>query len=306
MKFSIIIPVYNGEEHLERALKSVLTQKYEDYEIIIVNDGSIDGTEEICKKYIKKYNNIKYFYQSNMGVSTARNYGIMQSSGDYLYFLDADDALKENMLKDSAKTIEKYKPQLIIFGYEIIKGNGTVIKYRANKKEMLLESNEQFFDKYLHLEKENDLNSLWNKIYNRDFIKKNSFLFPIRKIGEDAMFNYQLFCYVDRIAISPNIYYSYTYDRQESAMNQKYNNKIIEKLEVLEARKKLFNLKKINIPSYYFNERYIELLFREYKDNSDRHQIINSNTSNLYYSIKYNRKWSIKTKLKYVILKIFF
>src|SRR5690625_1048731 len=96
---SIIIPVYNKEEYLEDCLESVINQSYEKIEIIIINDGSTDGSESIIKKWKNKDNRIKYMSQNNQGVAIARNNGIKVSKGDYIYFIDADDYLSLNAIE---------------------------------------------------------------------------------------------------------------------------------------------------------------------------------------------------------------
>ena len=98
MRFSVIIPVYNVESFLERCIESVLSQDYEDYEIIAVDDGSKDSSLEILKSYERKTNKIHIISQENKGLGGARNTGIVCAKGDYLVFLDSDDYIKTDML----------------------------------------------------------------------------------------------------------------------------------------------------------------------------------------------------------------
>ncbi len=98
MKFSIIIPVYNTEKYLEKCLDSVFTSSYKNYEVIIINDGTEDNSENLINKYLKKYDNIKYIKQKNMGLSVARNNGIKTATGDYILFLDSDDYIDKELL----------------------------------------------------------------------------------------------------------------------------------------------------------------------------------------------------------------
>ena len=96
-KISVIIPVYNVEQYLEKCLDSILNQTYKNIEIILVNDGSIDKSGLICDEYSRKYNNIKVFHKENGGVSSARNLGIDNATGQYLAFIDPDDYIDVNM-----------------------------------------------------------------------------------------------------------------------------------------------------------------------------------------------------------------
>ena len=99
MKVSVIVPVYNVEKYLKKCLDSIINQTYKDLEIIIVNDGSNDNSHKIINKYLKKDKRIKYFYKENGGLSSARNYGIEKSTGDFIAFIDSDDYINLNMIE---------------------------------------------------------------------------------------------------------------------------------------------------------------------------------------------------------------
>ena len=105
--FSVILPVYNGERYIDDAVESALKQRERDWELIIINDGSTDGTGRALEKY-KSLPQIKIIAQKNLGVSAARNRGIAASSGDYIAFLDADDVWSEDHLEVMRDMIEKY------------------------------------------------------------------------------------------------------------------------------------------------------------------------------------------------------
>ena len=111
--FSIIIPVYQSRKFLRKTVEDTLKQTYKNFEIILINDGSDDGSEEICNKLSKEYKCIKVIHQPNKGVSAARNIGIKNSIGKYILFLDSDDRLEINALSMLAKC-------LILYGVEII------------------------------------------------------------------------------------------------------------------------------------------------------------------------------------------
>ena len=91
--FSVIVPVYNVSEYLEKCVDSIVDQNFEDFEIILVDDGSTDNSAQICKNYAEKFEKIKYCHKENGGLSSARNFGIEKSTGDYLLFVDSDDFL---------------------------------------------------------------------------------------------------------------------------------------------------------------------------------------------------------------------
>lgn len=115
MKFSIIIPVYNVKKYLKDSIESVLRQEYQNYELIIVDDGSTDGSSEICDKYREKSKTIKVIHKTNGGLSDARNFGLNVATGDYILFLDSDDLLADNILIKVARILKDKKyPELLI------------------------------------------------------------------------------------------------------------------------------------------------------------------------------------------------
>ena len=118
MKLSIIIPIYRTQDTLERCLESVLKQSFTDYEIILVDDESPDDCPWICDKYAKNYPNVKVIHKKNGGLSDARNAGIKLSKGEYITFIDSDDAIQEDTLLLLMTELEKY-PHTDILEYPI-------------------------------------------------------------------------------------------------------------------------------------------------------------------------------------------
>ena len=107
-KISIIVPVYNVEKYVDRCLRSLVTQTLQDIEIIIVNDGTQDKSEEIIEKYVREnQNKIKYYEKSNGGLSSARNYGLEYATGEYIAFLDSDDYVETNMYEEMYNLAKK-------------------------------------------------------------------------------------------------------------------------------------------------------------------------------------------------------
>lgn len=164
---SIVIPIYNTEKYIRECLDSLLKEKVS-IEIIIVNDGSTDDSYLHIKDYLK-YDNIKYFYQENSGVSKARNFGILQATGDYIMFLDSDDLIKEGSLKLISEKIEKYDPDCVIYGHR---------KFYGHKK----------FNTHntISIERLNFLEE--DKIYNSNEILKYVFNLKIRGYVCDKIF----------------------------------------------------------------------------------------------------------------------
>lgn len=122
---SIIIPVYNLENIINHTLESLINQINDDFEIIIVNDGSTDNTLEVINVFFQKVNfkNYRIINKVNGGVSSARNIGIYESSGEYLYFLDGDDYISNDMISTVRDYIDSYKPDVLIWGYNLVNEN---------------------------------------------------------------------------------------------------------------------------------------------------------------------------------------
>ena len=109
MKFSIVIPVYNVKEYLDECITSVLNQTFKDFEIILVDDGSLDGSENICDLYSKKYPETCFTYhRTNHGVLLSREFGVKKAKGDVILFLDSDDSLRKDTLEILNKIFEKF------------------------------------------------------------------------------------------------------------------------------------------------------------------------------------------------------
>ena len=127
-KVSIIIPVYNAEKTLCRCLDSLVVQTYEDVEIILVNDGSVDSSRNICETYRDKYSQIILINQENAGPATARNVGIDSASGKYISFVDADDYVECGMIEEMVNAAETNHAEMVICGYDQ-EHSGVIVKH---------------------------------------------------------------------------------------------------------------------------------------------------------------------------------
>lgn len=117
---SVIVPVYNAEKYLDRCLRSLVDQSYENLEILLVNDGSTDRSAAICKAWGEKDARIKVLYQENQGVSAARNYGLDCAAGAYISFVDADDWIKPEMLEKQWNILQKEQSDIVLSGFESV------------------------------------------------------------------------------------------------------------------------------------------------------------------------------------------
>lgn len=180
IKISVIIPVYNLEKYISKCLESVVNQTLRDIEIIIINDGSTDGTIECINKYSEVDSRIKIYTQKNQGVSTARNKGIELSKGEYITFIDGDDTVHTNMLEDLyIKSLEN-KTDMTICSLRLGE-----INYKDG--EMYKLSNEEYVTKII---KEPEKRTSCGILFNRKrIIKYNIRFYEDMKYGEDMLFS---------------------------------------------------------------------------------------------------------------------
>ena len=213
---SIIIPAYNAAEFLGVALTMLIEQGLENCEVIIINDGSIDFTESICRDFSNRYSEIRFVSQENQGVSVARNRGIKLAKGKYIYFLDSDDMLTEGSLTFFKSIILKYtNVKIFSFGY-IMQRNGTLMKKYVSPKfdKQILNSHilqESFFSKKLSC-------NICSCIYDRGFLETYAIAFTKGvKIGEDVEFIIKAIHRTDSLYYSKRICFIYQL-RDNSAM----------------------------------------------------------------------------------------
>lgn len=181
---SVIIPAYNVEKYIGECIESVINQTYTDIEIIIVNDGSTDNTEKEIKKYASLYNNIKYFYQDNKGVSEARNLGITMAVGEYIYFIDPDDYIEKEALELMYNKIYNMKADVVICGYKAFyEDNSREDEYNIYKvDDNKIYSNIYCIEEMLSLKIKG---YVWDKLFKRENLVKNKFSFEAGRYIQD-------------------------------------------------------------------------------------------------------------------------
>jgi glycosyltransferase involved in cell wall biosynthesis len=224
---SIIVPVYNVEKYISNCIDSILKQTLDDFELILIIDGSKDQSAEICENYIRNDERIKIFYQENKGVSAARNQGINIARGEFIYFCDADDELSPSLLKANYEVARRNDANLVVFGFNNVLEK-EIISSVAPTSSKFLKTNMEFIDYFPKLHQSYLTYTVWNKLYDRSFLISNKMYFEKgARIGEDAIFNYNLFRDIERVYVNSGTYYNYTIHRKDSALNS-YNPNIYE------------------------------------------------------------------------------
>lgn len=167
-KISIIVPVYNVGEKLNRSVDSLINQTYKNIEILLINDGSTDNSGTLCDKYAQRDSRIKVIHKKNGGVSSARNIGISEATGKYIMFVDSDDYTDEKTCQVMINAIEKYDVDMIVASYNTVY-NGKVMKHICPEK--VYDSVESMKDDFRLIYLDCFLNSPWNKLFKRELIK---------------------------------------------------------------------------------------------------------------------------------------
>lgn len=215
---SVVVPIYNVEQYLERCLNSIVNQTYKNLEIILVDDGSTDSSGKICDKYNLIYTNIKVIHKKNGGLSSARNIGIECFNGEYLLFVDSDDFLNKDCIEISLKKILMFEADICIFNY--FECNTTNTQSRVlNKLENRLIGKEEIFNKFLTNSKVIYVLS-WNKLYARAVIK--NIHFPENRIYEDLAVCLDIYQNCSKIIQIDRPLYHYTI-RPESLSHATFN-----------------------------------------------------------------------------------
>jgi len=227
-KLSIIVPIYNVENYISKCIDSLLNQDYDDYQIILINDGSTDKSLDICMDYQKKYKKkVKVYSKENGGLSSARNYGMEKANSEFIFFVDGDDYIKPNCLKKMMKKIEG--KDILVFNYlnvyndheELFNIFDSTIK-NVNKRYLVASP------------------SACNKIFRLDLFKKNNIVFPDKLYYEDLATIPRLCQYTNKIVYDNNAYYCYL-QRDGSIMRQKkYNAKIEDIFKVFDILENSF------------------------------------------------------------------
>lgn len=210
-KVSIIIPVYNVEDYIERCLNSLVLQTLEDIEIIVINDGSTDSSQDIIEKFAKKYpDKIKAFEIENGGAAQARNIGLDKATGEYVGFVDSDDYVAKDMFEQLYNKAIEDNADIVNCAY-----------YRENENRCIEKETEinDNFGKSVLEEPDIMVDSvpyIWNKIFKRDLIEKNNIRFQKLRIYEDLVFTYELFMNANKISKVFEPLYFYTVTRETS------------------------------------------------------------------------------------------
>lgn len=294
---SIILPVHNAEKYLMKTLKSIRNQTYQYYEVIMINDGSTDYSDEICQEIEALDIRFKYYSQKNKGVSATRNFGMNVAIGEKITFVDADDYIQSNHLE----SMMNKNADLVISGVNKISSDGIIFE-KTNHKDVAISRIEALKDILII----NDVRAYcWNKLFSREIISKHNIRFDENiSISEDTLFCFNYICYCNSICFTQEN--TYFYQINGESVTGKRNNNILwdnKYLSVLDAIKQIIDLSRgidldLNYSAkarYFFENMSLLKLQKRHKKSIDFQLLFG--LREYYFSFLRSNIYSYKRKL---------
>lgn len=304
---SIIVPVYNVEDYLEKCLNSIVQQTYKNIEIIVVDDGSTDGSSGIIKNYSNKDQRITVISKKNGGLSSARNAGLKKARGEYICFVDSDDWISDSYVKDMLDTALKDGSDIVICNMEYIDSNGVINKYTPKIMNASTLDKKNSIKKLL-LGKEYRFHAT-NKLFRKNLF--DGITFAEGKLYEDVFTTWKLFVASDRASLLPKTLYYYLQKRTGSILNTKFNEK---RFDILSAMDEILTNKQIIAATtkkerqVFYIQNIISLFSYLYsvKDKKRIKDYIKRIKQDTNYSLKKafltNNQLSLRDKIKFTII----
>lgn len=293
--FSIILPVYNAKKYLSNTIESILDQTFQDFELILIDDGSTDGSSEICTSYRRIDKRIIYKRQNNQGISNARNQGIRLSNGKYIAFCDHDDEYDSNLLNIAYEKLHDSEFDVFKFSYQniVYLGEQKVKKYYIRSYDYqgetsILKKDYVLFNIYSF--------TVWNGIYRREYLinKEECFDTNIKFGMEDVLFNINLFNKLTKILILDVVLYKH-YIRYGQSTSRKFDQNKIDSIYLgLKKEKELLSDTLDSKGKIFLYGKYIRAFFSTLglSDNNYKHSEKNDQIK------KFKQILSIDLKIK--------
>ena len=217
IQVSVIIPVYKVERYVARAVESILAQTLEQWELLLVDDGSPDKSGDICEAYGARDPRIRVFHKENGGAPSARNLAMDRARGKYLYFMDADDWAEPEMLADMVALAERDGAQIVVTGFYIdtYYKPGKFRRDCLQVEDAVFPDARSFRENAYRLFDKNQLYAPWNKLWLRSYVEQGHFRFPAT-FWDDFPFILAVIRDVERVTVSSRCYYHFIRERAES------------------------------------------------------------------------------------------
>lgn len=304
---SIIVPVYNSEKTLIKCLDSIMNQSLYNWELILINDGSKDGSREICDKYALNDRRIRVFHKENEGVSIARNLGLDSAEGKFVTFIDSDDWVDIKYLEHLVSHMNG-DIDLVISYAQFYNEHGCRKKVYPEK--IVADDNFEsiFIDNDMHWH-----TSPWSKLYRMDIIRKNNLRFcEGMHIGEDALFLYSYILLSKKLYISSDTDYCY-YETSQNSLTKRINNlssellsyrnidEIINRIIELKKIKSKYALDRLGWLIACYQRRVLNSLYHDRVSLYNRLKILKN--EKWFYYVEYIKNTSIKERILIFLLR---
>lgn len=234
---SIIVPVYNAGNNLYKLNQSLVTQTYEDIEIIYVNDGSRDNSLEILQSFAQTDERIKVVDQVNMGGSAARNTGLNAASGEFLYFCDADDYIELDTIEKLCTAAKKNQADIVICNYRDVAPSGDIV--RENRKASIFKGQNVTENPEILFLKP----AVWNKLFKKSLFTDAEILFKDTRIGQDLSTTLRLLIGAKKIIGIPDVLYNYVL--HDNTISRSYDKRILDTIKALNIIKDFYESKNV-------------------------------------------------------------
>lgn len=222
---SIVVPVYNAEKELQRCVDSIFRQSFSGWELLLIDDGSRDGSPELCDRLAGRDPRIRVYHKENGGVSSARNLGIQKAEGEYLMFTDSDDTLFPETMEILYRKAEETKAELVVCGFTYyVEQDGRCVD-NLPEKAFCGGGQEYLGERFLSDFRKEFFNPPWNKLIRRKLLLENDIRFGEEyAICEDMAFSMQVLEKCGRICIIPESLYCYHYKEADNLVNRFHEN----------------------------------------------------------------------------------
>ena len=304
MKLSVIIPVYNIKNHVSICLNSIIDQTYTDFEVIVVDDGSTDGSGPICDEFGSTDPRIRILHKSNSGVSDSRNIGINLATGDYICFIDGDDFIENDYFEKAVSILNEYKPKILINSYKLYYGVNDIIDPFIK-------------DKTKKLTKDDFLKGIFvGKMFNWSPVCKFFHASIINKLkfdkkycyGEDLLFIYDL---INKMSSSDTIVYaplsSYMYVQRKTSACYSYS--VEKKYDCVKIYEHIIETADKEIAEYVYNNLYlrslIRLRYRMLQCNYDKNSLFYVNCNTIprrnFFKVLFSKNMKLKPRVLFLL-----
>lgn len=256
-QYDVIIPVFNGEKTIIHTIKSIEDSGLKDFSILIIDDGSTDGTKEMCLLAAAEYGNIRYFRHENRGVSAARNQGLKQSDAKYIILFDADDSVDSGVFSRVDQIIREYKPDMLIYGmcFDYYHNDRLFRTDRLVYEQETLFSQKELQEHFAELYRANVFTSSCNKVIRRDLLVKNHIFYDESYfLMEDLLFSLDCVKMCEKIYLLNEAIYRYRQSEDEGNVYRR-----IRKIECISDYMKEFQMRLADHPDVLSDVYYMLL-----------------------------------------------